>query len=106
MRAPAAATKSATDPVLAAPAKTGPTSAAVVSWRAGTGCSPRVNVAYSLLRTLDWLRGKLRHLASRGLVSRGADRCTGPSTAYIPVVREKGKTVPVARGTGAASVQA
>jgi hypothetical protein len=88
----------------------------VVSWAPGTGCSPRVNVAYSLLRTLDWLREKLHHLVSRGLVSRGlvsrglvsrgADRCTDPSTADIPVVRQKGKTVPVASGTGAASVQA
>lgn len=101
MRATAAATKSATEPVLAAPSKTGPASAAVVSWRAGTGCSPRANVAFSFLRTLDWLQEKLHQI-----VSHGVDRCTCPSTADIPVVREKGKTMPAARDTGAASVQA
>jgi hypothetical protein len=98
MRATAAATKSATHPVLAAPAKAGPTSAAVFSWQAGTGCSPRINVAYSFLRTLNWLREKLHHI-----VSHRADRYTHPSTVDIPVVREKGKTMPVPRGTGAAS---
>lgn len=104
MRATAAATRSATVFVLAAPAETGPTSTAVLSWRAGTGCSPRANVAYSFLHTLDWLREKLHHI-----VSHSADRRTRPGPADTPVLRdnvsrEKGKTMPVARSTGAASV--
>jgi hypothetical protein len=99
MRATAAATKSATNPVPAAPGRSGLTSVVVVSWKAGTGCSPRINLAYVFLRTLDWLRETLHHL-----VSRGADRWKRPSPADIPVAREKGKTIPVARGTGAASV--
>ena len=92
MRDTTAATKSGADPFLAAPSKTAPTPAAVLSRRERVAGSPRAHVAYSLLFTLNWFRDKLRQI-----FSHDADRWTGQALPDVSALREKDKLTQGAR---------
>jgi len=73
-------------PSLAAQTTAEPSSAAVVTWQKGPACSPRANVAYSFLHTLDWVRSTLRRL-----LVRSARRSSHLSAAGLSVLRGQTK---------------